>query len=147
MTEGGSMSDIYDLIADYERKEAVIRQFFQEESWYCGGPIPDDLLCNDRNVFLLSLAFEDAIDIGHASVAKKGCLAREHPELDLVAGRVSKYASVKLFPKILGICAKRRIPQNFIGGILLIYLEICERVPLLLPEINAEKSNQTIRDQ
>jgi len=131
--------DVMELVADFERKTDIIRRFFEQEHWHCGGPIPDDLLYSDRNVFLLGLKLEEAIDIAHASVAKAR-LVRDHPELGIEGGKFDKHLGEKLFPKVLHTCEKRHIPQNFIGGILLIYLEICERVSLLIPEKDAEES-------
>ena len=95
----------------------AIDKMFSNESFYCGGPIPQYALKDPANVGLLGMELVLAIDIAHNALEKSKGLAKT---------KYTKKIGQKLIPKIIHNCESKNIRQEFIGGMMLLYLELVE---------------------
>jgi hypothetical protein len=100
-----------------------IRRFFSNKVWYAGGPIPEELLYTKNNFHLLNnIALIDALELAYDSIEACQTLART---------KYRKDVEVLLTLRILHECERKNIPQDHIGGLILIYFDLCEKVVLL----------------
>jgi hypothetical protein len=101
-------------------------------SWFNGGPVPKKLLFKDENVKVLQLDLIPAVDIVYRALPFVRSLAKT---------KYDEHVGIRLIPKVLHAAERRNIPQNFAPGILLMYLEHCERCPwrFLIPTLYKEK--------
>lgn len=100
-----------------------IKKFFRSEWWWMGGRVPEAVLLSDRNLRIVrNIDLIDAVDIGYAALERTEELARtdKSPNVD-----------IKLCMRVLRKCERLEIPQNYIGGMFLLYLDLCEKVVLL----------------
>src|SRR5262249_46369026 len=95
----------------------MIEQFFHNRQLGSGGPVPRERLFRPEHVKLLKIELIPAVDIVYAALGRVNSLART---------KYDKHVGIRLIPKVLHACERRNIPQNFIPGILLLYLELCE---------------------
>jgi hypothetical protein len=132
----------------------ILHRFFEEEhldtkivegeervrtlkppTWYGGGKVPKGYIYREENKKLFKFDIITAVDITHIIVPRVKELARTNTKYN--ENITPKNASFILIPKVMGECSKRGIPQNFVPGILLLYLEHVEgcRWRHLLPHI------------
>lgn len=125
----------------------ILHRFFEEEhldtkivegeervrtlkppTWYGGGRVPKGSLYREENKKLFKIDIIPAVDITNFALARVKSLART---------KYDESVSFRLIPKVMHACGRRGIPQNFVPGILLLYLEHCEgcRWRHLLPHI------------
>ena len=95
----------------------MIEQFFHKRQSGMGGPITANRLFRPEHIDLLKIELIPAVDIVYAALARVSSLART---------KYDKHVGIRLIPKVLHACERRNIPQNYIPGILLLYLELCE---------------------
>lgn len=117
--------EVPDNHPDYEVVNSL-NKFFSRKQWYAGGPIPPELIHTKRNYNLVkNIDIVHAIDIGYNGISKtmknNGKLARTQRELDL---------DIYLALRVIHQCERMGIPQDYIGGLFLLYLELCEKVEL-----------------
>jgi hypothetical protein len=106
--------------------------------FHSGGKVPKGYIYREENKKLFKFDIIPAVDITHISVPRVKELARTNNENKIYKGNITpQNASFILIPKVMGECGKRGIPQNFVPGILLLYLEHVEgcRWRHLLPQI------------
>ncbi len=96
--------------------EAIIK-FFTPQKYYCGGPIPRHLLAVPKNIPVLKIELAEAISIAHAALDRVRVLAKSkyHPKI-----------GQQLIPKIIHATHGYNIRKEMIGGLILMYLELCE---------------------
>ena len=103
--------------------EGSIKTFFKDKSWYCGGPIPQNLLYTERNFRLIeNVDLNQSVELGYKSICRAKSLAKT---------KYCKKCEVDICLKVIRDCEKKHIPQDHIGGLFLLYLELCEKVELL----------------
>lgn len=96
--------------------------FFKGRSWSCGGPIPEELIYTKRNFRLINnIALVDALDLAYDRVGKCRHLAKTS---------YRKNVEVGITLKTIKACHDIGIPRDYVGGLLLLYLELCEKVEL-----------------
>jgi hypothetical protein len=95
----------------------MIEQFFRKRRAGRGGPVSASQLFCPENRALLSIEFIPAVDIANEALSRVKSLART---------KYSSNVGTRLIPKVIAACNKREIPQNYIPGMLLLYLEVCE---------------------
>jgi hypothetical protein len=119
------------LITKRQEGEERIK-FLKPPSWYCGGRVPGRALYREDNIALLKIDMIPAVDITYAALGKVNKLAKT---------KYDEHVGIRLIPKVLHACERRGIPQNFVPGMLLLYLEHCENCPWrhLVPEILVRK--------
>ena len=100
-----------------------ITTYFSDKRWYGGGPIPYEMLYTIRNFRLINnIALIDALELALKSVKDQKFMAQS---------KVKKKDQEPFLLKIIRDCERKRIPQDHIGGLLIMYLELCERVVVL----------------
>jgi|SRR5581483_10422727 len=101
-----------------------LNKFFEDKSWHCGGNIPKKLLINERNIRLLRNAdMITAVDIGYDAIERFRRSGRYMAET-LYRGEYDVDLCLKIINEGQRLC----IPQHYVGGIFLLYLELCEGV-------------------
>lgn len=101
-------------------KQQIIR-FFNDKELHCGGKIPQSLLENSKRVNLvINLDLDSSIKIFY-DLSEKTI-----PDEDLAKSKRTGEVSwdIILVNDILKILAQSGVPQQFAGGMLLIYLEL-----------------------
>lgn len=100
-----------------------LTKFFSNRYWYNGGRVPCDLLYTKRNFRLCNnITVVDALDLAYDCIKQAKQLAKT---------TYRKNVEIALALKIIHECEGKDIPQDYIGGLFLLYLELCERVVLL----------------
>lgn len=100
-----------------------ISVFFRDKKWYAGGVIPEELLYTKRNYRLINnIALLDAVELAYDSIETGRALAKTKYEKDV---------EIDITLSVLHECEQNNIPQDHIGGLLVLYLELCEKVVLL----------------
>lgn len=100
-----------------------IISFFKDKQLHCGGKIPMSLLLSRRRVSLvLNCDILSSLDIAYS------CLEGFFEKEKLKPGGTTK--DIILVNESLSRIAEAGIPQQFAGGILLLYLEFVEGVKI-----------------
>lgn len=134
--------NLYDLEASPHlndiRKQAVecMEAFFLDKKYWAGGKIPKSKLFSEENVVaVMQTNILDALDVAYA------CLEEQKPQRYTTHqdGEEIKGWAIPLCYEVLKACPKRMIPKCFAGGILLVYLSLCQGINYLekLKEVNA----------
>ena len=97
-----------------------IKLFFKNKPFYCGGKIPKNMLINCDNI--LTVINYDIID----SVKKSYFFLRNHDSATQLLGEVT--GDIRLVSSILHKLSAERVPQQFAGGMLILYLKYVEGV-------------------
>jgi len=100
-----------------------LRRFFSDKKLWCGGNIPANMLLSEKH---LNTLLDTTIEIG-ASIAHYS-LQREAPEHFDTSDSSWCF---RLINTILAECGTRGISKSYAGGIVLLYLELCEGVQCL----------------
>lgn len=101
----------------------ALETFFSKKRWYNGGPIPDELLYTKRNYHLMNnITLLDAVEIDYDSIDECKTLAKTP---------YKKNVEIAITMRVIRECEKKHVPQDYIAGCLLLYLELCEKVVLL----------------
>lgn len=120
------------------RTQAVecMEAFFADKKYWAGGKIAKSKLYSEENVkTVMETSILDALDVAYA------CLLEQQPQSYKTHedGEEIKGWSIPLCYEVLKACPRRMIPKCFAGGILLVYLSLCQGINYLdkLKEINA----------
>ena len=105
--------------AKYLAKQ-YIYQFFQDKRLFCGGKIPYKLLLEDNNISIV-LDY-DIIN----SVKRAYNSLKDHSVSSESLGEVT--GDIRLVSGILADLAKSNVPQQFAGGMMLLYLKLVEGI-------------------
>jgi len=97
-----------------------IKIFFKNKPFYCGGKIPKNMLINCDNI--LTVINYDIID----SVKKSYFFLRNHDSATQLLGEVT--GDIRLVSSILHKLSAENVPQQFAGGMLILYLKYVEGV-------------------
>lgn len=121
---------------DYEVHSSIAK-FFDGLKWHSGGPIPEIALFNETNYKLVrKVELENAISIADASimrhwVKRKEQMARTKIDLANLDKKVVNKVRTSIAMKVIKRCEKLNISKDNIGGLLLLYLHLCEKVALV----------------
>ncbi len=104
-----------------------LKAYFKERKWFNGGSIPDELLYTAENFHLINnISLMEAVEMAYTQIGEQKTLAQ------------TPYKKTNGLPvevaialKHLHECESKNIPQDHIGGLLILYLMLCERVVLL----------------
>lgn len=103
-----------------------IDKFFEDKEMYGGGPVPRRMLRSPRYLSLVINATAEVVPYLYRAMEKCGHpLTLEKPKLTTVPN------DVKLVISVLRHCYLLGIPQRFVFGVTLMYLEICEGVQVI----------------
>jgi hypothetical protein len=93
-----------------------LQQFFKDKDFHCGGKISKAILNTDRNISIV--ANYDIIN----GVQKAYSSLEKHPLSSESLGEVT--GDIRLVSSILQELARSSVPQQFAGGMMLLYLEL-----------------------
>lgn len=97
----------------------VIKSYFADKSYYCGGEIPQHLLLSKKRVDLvLDCTFDKAMDIAYEALEED--LTADDEEY-IAAGGVSP--DIKKLIAVLHDMSHSGVPQELSNGMLVLYLE------------------------
>lgn len=131
--EGSSEEDIeeevltakQEVILDFDHRadnlaKHFMEQFFANHSLHTGGPIPRNLLHNERRVSkVVNLSIMEAVDLAYAAMGT----VHEGPVNNK---KEVVHDDTKAVVSILHMLAEAKVPQRFSGGMLCVYLELVE---------------------
>ncbi len=113
----------------YKNAEVVakkyIDQFFADKMMHCGGKIPTRYLHDPFTVnmvvnYSISQAVDEAYEMLKDTITDK--------EVDIANKYGDATRDIKLVRDVLSICGYAKIPKQFIGGIMIMYLRFVEGV-------------------
>ncbi len=114
--------DIRALVTHY------IDTFFSDKMFYCGGRIPKRFL-HDPNRVTMVINYDISKGVLKAYKSLRSTITNEEVEN---ARRIGDSTSdVKLVNETLKILARSGIPQQFAGGMMIMYLDFVEGVEIL----------------
>lgn len=108
--------DVRSVVKDY------MEQFFSDKMLYCGGRIPHSLLFTEQRISMVL-----NYDIIHSVERAYKCLTHLVPT-DKISGEVTE--DIILVNETLKLLARSYIPQQFAGGMMLLYLEFVEGIDI-----------------
>lgn len=116
---GSFVDDVRTLARDY------VERFFADKRMACGGRIPKYLLHNERRISMV-MNYTISIGVDQAYKALEPLLSEAEQEEARRTGEAT--SDIKLVNETLNLLARSGIPQQFAGGMLLLYLEFVEGV-------------------
>jgi hypothetical protein len=100
--------------------------FFADKKYWAGGKIAPKKLYTEENIItVMQTNILDALDVAYE------CLLEQKPQSHKITdddGEEMKGWDIVLCYEILKSCPRRMIPKCFAGGILLVYLALCQGV-------------------
>lgn len=104
-----------------------MEQFFKDKMFHCGGRIPKSLLFTEHRISLV-LNYDIVRGVERAYESLSGTVTAAEKELVKLNGDVT--SDIKLVNETLNLLARSCIPQQFAGGMMLLYLEFVEGVDI-----------------
>lgn len=100
-----------------------IDKFFSDKQMHCGGKIPKYMVSNDKKIsMVISKSLLDCVDIAYESL-------REFSEDDIkMNGDVAQ--DIKMVTESLSVISKAGVPQQFAGGMMLMYLKFVKGIQI-----------------
>ena len=96
--------------------------FFADKEFYCGGSIPQKILYSPSYITQVLNT-----DISHG-VKQAYKILDDHDGISSVEEDEKISEDIRLILAVLKQCEDLRVPKVFAGGIMLVYLEVCEGV-------------------
>ena len=121
------MPDLNTLVRKY------IDNFFHDKELHCGGPIPKKLLHSPHYiVMVINTTVSNAVIAAFKSLDHFA----ENENLDDEGNDGIVTDDMKTVIAIQNHTCERRIPKEYSGGVMLMYLELCKGIPVceLLPD-------------
>lgn len=125
-SEIAEFEDNPEMVAEEARALARdwIIEFFAGKQMHCGGDIPLQVLLTDHNIdLLLKTNMSSATVIVYAAME-----VSNGAPYAIKMGGISD--DVKWILTFIKHCANQSVPNCFVGGLMLIYLELCDGVPI-----------------
>lgn len=104
-----------------------IEKFFKGKMLHCGGKIPKSLLLSERRISLV-LNYDIVRGVDRAYNCMEEFLTVEDKKIAQSCGEVTN--DIKLVTETLKLLSKSSVPQQFAGGMLLLYLEFVEGIDI-----------------
>lgn len=101
-----------------------MQQFFNDKTMYCGGKIPKVVLLIEKRISLV-INYDISKGVLKAYEAMSSVIKNEARS---DAGEAS--SDIKLVNETLNLLAQSGVPQQFAGGMLLLYLEFVEGIEI-----------------
>ena len=115
-----------DIVLDFDKNrektaKIFLDKFFANHSLHTGGPIPQQVLYAERRLNkVLNLSIMEALDLAYEAMGHVGTVAGSR-ECDVTD-------DIRLVITTLHLLADARVPQEFSGGMLCLYLELVEGI-------------------
>lgn len=104
-----------------------IERFFKNKMLHCGGKIPNSLLFSERRIsIVLNYDIIKGVDRAYASLAHLRTI--EDVKTAKENGEVT--SDIKLVNETLYLLSRSSVPQEFAGGMMLLYLEFVEGIDI-----------------
>lgn len=111
---------IFEVLKIIAKKYMV--SFFSDKDSFLGGKIKDDVLLDENNLnMVLNYDIITSVNIAYSSL-------KEYDIADTFLGEVP--GDVRLVNGILQILSSSKIPQQFAGGMMLIYLKLIKGIEI-----------------
>lgn len=104
-----------------------IEQFFNGKMHHCGGKIPKSFLFAERRVSMV-LNYDISTGVQCAYKALGPTLNDRDLEIAKLSGEMT--SDIKLVTEVLSLLAKSGVPQQFAGGMMMMYLEFIEGIDI-----------------
>lgn len=105
-----------------------ISLFFATKEMHCGGPISDRVLLSKRYIDLvLNTDLILAVEVAYAAMEVD---RRRNKKAGPVAKMGGIANDIQWVITFLNHCGQMKLPPAFIGGTMLVYLEVCEGIPI-----------------
>jgi hypothetical protein len=115
------MDDIIGVTKQY------VESFFHDKPMYCGGAVPRHLLLSPQRISnVINTSMGEGIDRAYGALEKT--IDPEDLRRAEQSGCVTE--DVKLVREVLDMLAHHKVPKCFAAGMMLMYLEFCEGVPV-----------------
>lgn len=137
---GEMLPDLTEII------KIFIDNFFHDKELHCGGPIPKKLLYSSHYItMVINTTVSNGVLAAFKSIDRFS--ENENSENEVNDGTVTE--DMKTVLAIQDHACERRIPKEYSGGIMLMYLELCRGIQIvdLLPEEMAEESGESPMEQ
>lgn len=102
-----------------------IEHFFKDKSLHCGGRIPRSFLLSEKRVQKV-LDYDISLGVQTAYKYLEPNISRDEISNCQKTGEIT--SDIKLVNDILRLLAKSGIPQQFAGGMMILYLEFVEGI-------------------
>lgn len=102
-----------------------MEQFFKDKSLHCGGKIPRSLLYTEQNLSMV-MNYDISKGVDHAYGALEPLLSPEEIRISRQTGEATR--DIKLVNETLNLLARSGVPQQFAGGMLILFLRFVEGV-------------------
>jgi len=113
--------DVRELVKKY------MVQFFSNKMFHCGGKIPNSLLLAEWRISLV-LNYNIVRGVERAYACLEHLITQKDLEDAKLSGEVTD--DIKLVNETLHLLARSYIPQQFAGGMMLLYLEFVEGIDI-----------------
>lgn len=110
------------IVGSLKHIKLIISLFFSNREMYCGGMIPEYLLHSNRYIKNIKILISDAVDCVYRAM---GTLIIPTDEDD-ISDKWEHQEDVKTVLKVLKMCSNEGVPKDMAGGILIMYMELCE---------------------
>jgi len=140
--QGSLISTSVRLFKNFQsNKEKIVRNYigmyFKEKQMHYGGSIPAEVLFSPYNISLvLNTSICDGVDFSYKYIESNGYVVKKITETDRLP------SDVRLVLRSLHECACLNIPKQFIGGMILLNLELCEGIEGISIIRKANKGNK-----
>lgn len=101
-----------------------MQQFFNDKTMYCGGKIPKVVLLIEKRISIV-INYDISKGVLKAYEALSSVIKNEIPK---TTGEAT--SDIKLVNETLNLLAQSGVPQQFAGGMLLLYLEFVEGIEI-----------------
>jgi hypothetical protein len=128
--EDGNVFEKGEFAPDFKKlAEEALETFFRNQSWYCGGPIPESEVQSD---FSLKMVLRTKLDDNWQSIVHKA--VEQLPEDPAYDDNTVPYSIHRLL-SVLEELRSTGIAHDFHPGLALLYLKFCEGIQIPPPPL------------
>lgn len=107
--------------------KSCIEKFFDDKIMHCGGKVPKYIVNSPKKVsMVINTNLCDAVDKAYESL--RGFVSIEEKKAAMFHGEIT--SDIKMVNEALGILGKSGTPQQFAGGMMILYLKYCKGVEI-----------------
>ncbi len=140
LDDDGSLEPKVIIPGTIQFKKSVAATFFANKEMHCGGEIPEYLLFSDRYISdAMAIMIGDAVNLIYRAMGTAVEIINEDEwgEKQIVLNQYGQpieeldepaelQKDIKSVLNVLQICSSQGVPKDLAGGILLMYMELCE---------------------
>lgn len=104
-----------------------IEKFFDDKIMHCGGKVPKYMINTPKRVsMVINTKLCDAVDMAYESL--RDYVSVEEKKIAKYHGEIT--SDIKMVNEALGLLGKSGMPQQFAGGMMILYLVYCKGVKI-----------------